>query len=120
LAAIGDLFDDLRSQEGKTNYSADIAFADLLSLTEFDHRSDASRDRIVKPTVNPHRRHSALDYRSPVEYERLHREHSMQTMRSSAAAGGAWPADHMLAGTPQTASASNAEPITLSGPASNR
>jgi hypothetical protein len=26
----------------------------------------------------------------------------------------------MLAGAPQTASASNAEPITLSGPASNR
>ena len=74
----------------------------------------------IEGWYNPHRRHSALDYRSPVEYERLHREHGMQTMRSSAAAGGAWPADHMLAGAPQTASASNAEPITLSGPASNR
>ncbi len=34
---------------------------------------------------------------------------------SSAAAGTAWPADRMPAGAPQTAAASNPEPITLSG-----
>ena len=59
-------------------------------------------------------------YRSPVEYERLHREQGMQTMRSSVAAGGAWPADQMLAGAPLTASSSNPQPMTLSAPASNR
>ncbi len=74
----------------------------------------------IEGWYNPHRRHSALDYRSPVEYERLHRELGMQTMRSSAAAGGAWPADQLLAGAPQTASSSNQQPITLSGPASNQ
>ena len=51
LAALDGLLDNFRRQEGKTNYPAHVAFADLLSLANLDHRSGAPRDEIVKPAV---------------------------------------------------------------------
>ncbi len=117
MGSVGDCFDNAMCE----SFFATLE-CELLYRRSFKTRVEARMAvfDFIEGWYNPHRRHSALDYRSPMEYERLHREHGMQTMRSSAAAGGAWPADHMLAGAPQTASASNAEPITLSGPASNR
>jgi hypothetical protein len=51
LAAIGDLLDNLRRQEGATNNPAHVAFADLLPLADFDHRRGAARDQIFKPSL---------------------------------------------------------------------
>jgi putative transposase len=117
MGSVGDCFDNAMCE----SFFATLE-CELLNRRSFKTQVEARMAvfDFIEGWYNPHRRHSALGYRSPVEYERLHQEHGMQTMRSSAAAGDAWPADQMLAGAPHTASASNAEPITLSGPASNR
>jgi len=72
----------------------------------------------IEGWYNPHRRHSALDYRSPNDYERLYREDAGQTAMSATAARTAWPAE--LAGAVQGAAVSVEESITLSGPPSNQ
>jgi len=51
LAALNDLLDDVRCQERETDHAAHVAFADPLALANFDHRSSAPGDEIVKPAV---------------------------------------------------------------------
>jgi putative transposase len=114
MGSVGDCFDNAMCE----SFFATLE-CELLNRRSFKTQVEARMAvfDFIEGWYNPHRRHSALDYHSPVEYERLHCEYRV---RGSAAAGGAWPADQMLAGAPHRASASNAEPITLSGPASNR
>ena len=48
LATIDDLFDNLWSQEGDTNYPAHIAFADVLPLTRNFERCAVNSDLDAK------------------------------------------------------------------------
>jgi Integrase core domain len=64
----------------------------------------------IEGWYNPHRRHSALGYLSPVDYERAYRNHRDQTMKSSTAL----PAQNIPALTVHGAVVSDPKPITLS------
>jgi putative transposase len=49
---------------------------ELVKRQRFKHRDDARLAvfRYIEGFYNPHRRHSALGYRSPAEYEKMFRE----------------------------------------------
>jgi putative transposase len=69
---------------------------------------------------NPHRRHSALDYRSPCEYQRHQRAAPHPTARSSTALRTAWPPKDALASAVQGIALSDPKSTGFSSPASNR
>ena len=71
----------------------------------------------IEGFYNPHRRHSALGYLSPCEYERLYRDGTSETMKSSTALRTAWPLK--AAGAVHGAAVSTEESLTLSGSLSN-
>jgi putative transposase len=74
----------------------------------------------IEGWYNPHRRHSALGYLSPIAYERVHRDRAEQTMRSSTALRTAWPPKNSAADAVHGAAVSIPEPMGFSSPASNR
>jgi Integrase core domain len=69
---------------------------------------------------NPHRRHSALGYLSPVEYERIHRDQAEQNMRSATALRTAGPPPAAASGAVQGAAVADPEPLSFSASASHR
>ncbi len=79
----------------------------FLSLAEARAKIEAWRIE-----YNAERPHSSLSYLSPEQF--------VSQQRSAAAARSAWPAEEMLAGAPHGATAAIPEPITLSGPPSDR
>ncbi len=81
MGSVGDCFDNAMCE----SFFATLE-CELLNRRSFKTQVEAriAVFDFIEGWYNPHRRHSALDYRSPVEYERLHREHGMQTLRSSA------------------------------------
>ena len=74
----------------------------------------------IEGWYNPHRRHSALGYLSPVEYERIHRDQAEQSIRSATTLRTAGPPPQAASGAVQGAAVADPEPISFSAPASNR
>ena len=68
---------------------------------------------------NPRRRHSALGYLSPVEYERIHRDQAAQSMRSATAVRNAGPPPAAASGAVQGAAVADPESLSFSASASN-
>jgi hypothetical protein len=74
----------------------------------------------IEGWYNPRRRHSALGYLSPIEYERVHRDQAEQTMRSATALRTAWPPNNTASGAVHGAAVADPNPISFSASASNR
>jgi hypothetical protein len=69
----------------------------------------------IEGWYNPHRRHSALNYLSPCEFERVYRD---QNVGSSTALRSAEPPKDTASGALHGAAVSDPKPITLSAPPS--
>ena len=67
MGSIGDCFDNAMCE----SFFATLE-CELLQRTKFKTRSEAELQvfEFIEGWYNPHRRHSSLDYQSPIEYER--------------------------------------------------
>ena len=65
----------------------------------------------IEGWYNPRRRHSALGYLSPNEYERLHRDQAEQSMRSATALRTAGPLPEAVSGAVQGAAVADPNPL---------
>jgi hypothetical protein len=117
MGSVGDCFDNAMCE----SFFATLE-CELLERRRFKTQVEARMAvfDFIEGWYNPHRRHSALGYLSPIAYERAHRDHADQTMRSSTALRTAWPPKNSAADAVQGAAVSDPEPISFSSPASNR
>jgi putative transposase len=115
MGSVGDCFDNALCE----SFFATLE-CELLDRKTFKTQVEARMAvfDFIEGWYNPHRRHSALDYRSPNDYERLYREDAGQTAMSATAARTAWPAQP--AGAVQSAASAVEDFINFSAPASIR
>jgi putative transposase len=117
MGSVGDCFDNAMCE----SFFATLE-CELLERRRFKTQVEARMAvfDFIEGWYNPHRRHSALGYLSPIAYEHLHRDQAEQTMRSSTALRTAWPPKNSAADALQGAAVSDPERIGFSSPASNR
>jgi putative transposase len=102
MGAVGDCFD---------NAMAEIFFAtlecELLERRSFKTQVEARMAvfDFIEGWYNPHRRHSALGYQSPIDYERYYGDAANQTLRCAAATRTAGPPKDVAAGVHSVAAA---------------
>ena len=117
MGSVGDCFDNAMCE----SFFATLE-CELLDRRRFRHQDEA-RSAVfdfIEGWYNPHRRHSALSYRSPCEYELLYYQQRRPALRSSTALRTAGPPNHTASGAVQGGAGSDPEPITLSGSPSDR
>ena len=117
MGSVGDCFDNAMCE----SFFATLE-CELLNRQSFKTQVEARLAvfDFIEGWYNPHRRHSALGYLSPINYERVHRNPPQQTMRHSPAVRTAWPPQDAASGAVQGTTVSNPELISFSAPASNR
>ncbi len=117
MGSVGDCFDNAMCE----SFFATLE-CELLDRHRFKTQVEARMAifDFIEGWYNPHRRHSALGYRSPLEYEQIYRAEPNQSMRSSTALRTAWPPNNAAAGALHGAALSDQDSITLSGPSPNR
>jgi len=115
MGSVGDCFDNAMCE----SFFATLE-CELLNRRSFRTQVEARLAvfDFIEGWYNPHRRHSALDYHSPNDFERLHRGDEERTEMSEAATRNAWPAEP--ASALQSAASSAEESISFSAPASDR
>jgi putative transposase len=117
MGTVGDCFDNAMCE----SFFATLE-CELLNRQSFKTQVEARMAvfDFIEGWYNPRRRHSALGYLSPLEYERLHRGHPGQTMRSATALRTAWPPKDSASGAVQGAAVADPKPLSFSAPASNQ
>ena len=117
MGSVGDCFDNAMCE----SFFATLE-CELLNRRHFKTQIEARMAifDFIEGFYNPHRRHSALGYRSPCEYESAYRGEPDQTTRSSPAPRNAWPPDQSASAAPRDVAASDPKPTTLSGPPLNQ
>lgn len=115
MGSVGDCFDNAMCE----SFFATLE-CELLARHRFRTQEEARRAvfAFIEGWYNPHRRHSALGYRSPYDYERIYHQHREQNLRSSTALRIAGPPQGPASGAMQGGALSDPEPLTLSGPPS--
>jgi putative transposase len=88
MGSVGDCFDNAMCE----SFFATLE-CELLDRRHFKTQVEARMAvfDFIEGWYNPHRRHSALDYRSPIDYERIHRGRVNQALGSAATTRTAWP-----------------------------
>jgi len=116
MGAVGDCFDNAMCE----SFFATLE-CELLNRQSFRTQVEARMAvfDFIEGWYNPHRRHSALDYHSPNDYERLHRSDANQAVMSVAAACGAGPPKHTASGAPRDAASADPKPLSFPAPAPN-
>ena len=116
MGSVGDCFDNAMCE----SFFATLE-CELLERRRFQTQVEARMAvfDFIEGWYNPRRRHSALGYLSPVEYERIHRDQAEQSMRSATALRTAGPPP-AASGAVQGAAVADPEPISFSASASNR
>jgi putative transposase len=117
MGSVGDCFDNAMCE----SFFATLE-CELLNRQSFKTQVEARMAvfDFIEGWYNLHRRHSALGYQSPIEYERVHRDQAEQTMRSSTALPTAWPPKDAASGAVLSAAVSDPKSISFSSPASSR
>jgi putative transposase len=88
MGSVGDCFDNAMCE----SFFATLE-CELLDRTSFKTQA-AARMAVfdfIEGWYNPHRRHSALAYLSPIAYERIHASDTDQALRCATAARTTWP-----------------------------
>jgi len=117
MGAVGDCFDNAMCE----SFFATLE-CELLERRRFQTQLEARMAvfDFIEGWYNPRRRHSALGYLSPVEYERIHRDQAEQSMRSATALRTAGPPPAAASGAVHGAAVADPKPLSFSASASNR
>jgi putative transposase len=109
MGSVGDCFDNAMCE----SFFATLE-CELLDRHGFKTQIEARLAvfDFIEGWYNPHRRHSALDYLSPCEYEHFYRDQAKQITRSSTVSRTAWPPQTMAAGALHGAAVSTQESLT--------
>jgi putative transposase len=113
MGSVGDCFDNALCE----SFFATLE-CELLDRRHFKTQVEARMAvfDFIEGWYNPHRRHSALDYRSPIDYERTYRGHANQKVRSAAATRTAGPPKNAAAGAVHGAAVADPKPLSFSAP----
>jgi putative transposase len=114
MGSVGDCFDNAMAE----SFFATLE-CELLERRSFKTQVEARMAvfDFIEGWYNPHRRHSALNYLSPCEFERVHRD---ENVRSSTALRTAGPPKNLAAGTVHSFAAADPKPLSFPAPPSNR
>ena len=117
MGSVGECFDNAMCE----SFFATLE-CELLERCRFKTQVEARMAvfDFIEGWYNPRRRHSALGYLSPINYERVHRNQPQQTMRHSPAVRTAWPPQDAASGAVQGAAVADPKPLSFSASASNR
>ena len=117
MGTVGDCFDNAMCE----SFFATLE-CELLDRQSFKTQVEARMAvfDFIEGWYNPHRRHSALGYLSPLEYERVHRDHPEPTIRSATAVRTAGPPKDSASGALQGAAVADPKPLSFSASASNQ
>jgi putative transposase len=117
MGSVGDCFDNAMCE----SFFATLE-CELLDRGHFRTQIEARMAvfDFIEGWYNPHRRHSALDYRSPIDYERAYRGDANQAARNATVTRTAWPPKNSAAGAVHGAAAADPKPLSFSSPPSDR
>ena len=113
MGSVGDCFDNAMCE----SFFATLE-CELLDRRRFKTQAEARMAvfDFIEGFYNPHRRHSALGYLSPVECERVYHQQNRTTRSSTALRTAGPPGIITAAGALHGDAVSDPKPITLSGP----
>jgi Integrase core domain len=117
MGSIGDCFDNAMCE----------SFFATLECELFDRRRFKTQVEarmaifdFIEGWYNPRRRHSALGYQSPIDYERFYRDDANHTLKSAAAARTAGPPKNTASGAVHRAASTDPKPSSFSAPPSTQ
>jgi len=114
MGSVGDCFDNAMAE----SFFATLE-CELLERRSFKTQVEARMAvfDFIEGWYNPHRRHSALGYQSPIDYER-YRDDANQTLRFAAATRTAGPPENVAAGAVHGVASADPKPMSFSAPPS--
>ena len=114
MGSVGDCFDNAMCESFFATLECELLARHRFKTPE---QARSAVFEFIEGWYNPRRRHSALGYRSPCEFERIRTD---QIRRSSTALRTAGPPNDAASGAVQGAAVSDPKPITLFGPPSEQ
>jgi putative transposase len=113
MGSVGDCFDNAMCE----SFFATLE-CELLNRQSFKTQAEARMAvfDFIEGWYNPHRRHSALDYCSPIDYERLYRGETNQAAPSATAPRTAWPPNNPASRAVQRGALADPKPLSFSAP----
>jgi putative transposase len=117
MGSIGDCFDNAMCE----SFFATLE-CELLDRCRFKTHVEARMAifDFIEGWYNPHRRHSALAYHSPIEYEQVYRGDTNRTVREAATTRTAGPPKNAAAGAVHSVVAADPKPLSFPAPPSDR
>jgi hypothetical protein len=117
MGSVGDCFDNAMAE----SFFATLE-CELLERRSFKTQVEARMAvfDFIEGWYNPHRRHSALGYQSPINYERCYEDDANQTLRGAAATRTAGPPKNVAAGALHGVAAADPKPLSFPAPPSDR
>jgi putative transposase len=117
MGSVGDCFDNAMCE----SFFATLE-CELLERRRFKTQVEARMAifDFIEGWYNPRRRHSALGYQSPIDYERFYRDDANQTLRCAAAARTAGPPKDAASGAVHGVASADPKPSSFSAPPSQQ
>src|SRR5271165_3858281 len=117
MGSVGDAYDNAMAE----SFFATLE-CELLDRCRFKTQAEAriAVFDFIEGWYNPHRRHSALGYQSPINYERCYEDEANQTLRGAAATRTAGPPKNVAAGALHGVAAADPKPLSFPAPPSDR
>ena len=111
MGSVGDCFDNAMCE----SFFATLE-CELLERRRFKTQAEARMATFdfIEGWYNPRRRHSALGYQSPIDYERFYGDDANQTLRCAAATRTAGPPKNAAAGAVHGVAAADPKPLSFS------
>ena len=117
MGSVGDCFDNAMAE----SFFATLE-CELLERRSFTTQAEARMAvfDFIEGWYNPHRRHSALGYQSPIDYERHYGNHANQLVSCAAATRTAGPPQNLAAGAVHSVAPADPKPLSFPAPPSVR
>jgi putative transposase len=117
MGSVGDCFDNAMAE----SFFATLE-CELLDRRRFKTQVEARMAifEFIEGWYNPHRRHSALAYHSPIEYEQVYRGDTNRTVRKAPTTRTTGPPKNVAAGAVHSVVAADPKPLSFSAPPSDQ
>jgi putative transposase len=117
MGSVGDCFDNAMAE----SFFATLE-CELLDRRRFKTQVEARMAvfEFIEGWYNPHRRHSALAYHSPIEYEQVYQGDTNRTVREASTTRTAGPPKNAAAGAVHSVVAADPKPLSFPAPPSDQ